>query len=71
MMTNEYKNPTKTRETEEKTRTRRASNVKMEISSNQPWKNNTQRSVTGEHQRRLTIKNPSIDPGTRAKILEV
>ena len=53
-MTNEYKNPTKTRETEkktEKTRTRRASKVKMEISSNQPWKNNTQMSVTGEHQR--------------------
>ena len=61
------KHPTKTKKIRKKTlkpRTWQASKVKVEISS-------MKMNVTGKLQRKLTIKGPSIDPGTRVEILEV
>ena len=60
--------------TEKKTvkpRTRQASKVKMEISSNKTQRINMKMSITGTLQRKLTIKGPSIDPGMCVEILEV
>ena len=68
------KNPTKTRKIERKHQnleTRQTSKVKLEISSNKTWKDNTMMSVTGRLQMKPTIKSPSIDPGMHAEILEV
>ena len=68
------KNPTKTKKIRKKTlkpRTRQASKVKVEISSNKTQRINIKMSVTGKLQRKLTIKGPSIDPGTCVEILEV
>ena len=68
------KNPTKTKKIEKKTvkpRTWQASKVKMETSSNKTQRINMKMSVTGELQRKLIIKGPSIDPGMHVEILEV
>ena len=43
----------------------------MEISNNKSQKINIEMSITGELQRKLIIKGPSTDPGTRVEILEV
>ena len=68
------KNPTKTKKIKKKTvklRTRQASKLTIEISSNKTQRINMKISVTGKLQRKLTIKGPSIDPGMRVEILEV
>ena len=68
------RNLTKTKKNEKKTvkpRTQQASKVKTEISSNKIQKINIETSVTGELQRKLIIKGPSIDPGMHVEILEV